>query len=245
MAFVSTKSWGDNPAIGLTSKRPGLRWAAVPAFGAVLVLWSVATMAGLYSVGTSLTAASNGLPQSLLTPRTIALSDARLGIPPRRQQAGDIRSHFLVDQCDAGCMRSASSFAHERKQARLKQTAKRVAPNAIASMTSLDARFDGVVAKAALSHEKLAAAFARASGPAARFTVANAPAEARFARAEPVACPISTARPRCASGRRSRKSNGPRGWRWHWRTHCRTRLSQFLCRMHLQRLRRRPPGAAG
>ena len=111
MAFVSTKSLGDNPAIGLTSKRPGLRWAAVPALGAVLVLWSVATMAGLYSVGTSLTAASNGLPQGLLAPRTIALSDPRLGIAASLATSRRHQVAFLVDQCAADCMSSASSFA--------------------------------------------------------------------------------------------------------------------------------------
>ncbi|RWQ29566.1 MAG: hypothetical protein EOS21_32775, partial [Mesorhizobium sp.] len=58
--------------------RPGLRWVAVPVVGVVVALWSVATMAGLYSVGTSLTAASNNLPQSLRAPRTIALADRTL-----------------------------------------------------------------------------------------------------------------------------------------------------------------------
>ncbi|TIX66925.1 MAG: hypothetical protein E5V25_15145, partial [Mesorhizobium sp.] len=57
--------------------RPGRRWAAIPVVGVAIALWSVATMAGLHSVGTSLTAASNSLPQSLLSPRSIALADHR------------------------------------------------------------------------------------------------------------------------------------------------------------------------
>src|SRR5882757_6443447 len=146
MAFVSSKIRGDNPAIGLNSIRPGLRWAAVPALGAVLALWSVATMAGLYSVGTSLTAASNGLPQSLLAPRTIALADPRPGIANSRAPSLATGRRYpvasLLRECDAGCMRSASSFAHERKMARLKPAANGVAPNAVAPVTSRDARFD-------------------------------------------------------------------------------------------------------
>ncbi|TIT94890.1 MAG: hypothetical protein E5W55_13600, partial [Mesorhizobium sp.] len=61
------KNRGDTPERGSTSKKSGgHRWVVVPAVGAALALWSAATLAGLYSVSTSLTAASNGLPQSLL-----------------------------------------------------------------------------------------------------------------------------------------------------------------------------------
>ena len=61
MAFLRLKNRGDNPERDLTSKRSGQRWVVVPVVGAALALWSVATMAGLYSLGTSLTAASNTL----------------------------------------------------------------------------------------------------------------------------------------------------------------------------------------
>ncbi|RUV66231.1 hypothetical protein EOA88_30970, partial [Mesorhizobium sp. M5C.F.Ca.IN.020.14.1.1] len=57
MAFVRLKNRGDNPDTGLISMRPGRRWAAIPVVGVAIALWSVATMAGLHSVGTSLTAA--------------------------------------------------------------------------------------------------------------------------------------------------------------------------------------------
>ncbi|TIW17096.1 MAG: hypothetical protein E5V65_15735, partial [Mesorhizobium sp.] len=61
MAFLRLKDRGDAPEGGLASKKSGgSRWVVVPAVGAALALWSVATMAGLYSVSTSLTAASNG-----------------------------------------------------------------------------------------------------------------------------------------------------------------------------------------
>ncbi|TIX32281.1 MAG: hypothetical protein E5V40_30465, partial [Mesorhizobium sp.] len=71
------KSRGNAPEEGVTPKKSGGLWVAVPAVGAALALWSVATMAGLYSVGTSLTAASNRLPPSLLAPGSIALADPR------------------------------------------------------------------------------------------------------------------------------------------------------------------------
>ncbi|RUV62737.1 DUF2778 domain-containing protein [Mesorhizobium sp. M5C.F.Ca.IN.020.29.1.1] len=176
--------------------RPGLRWVAIPVVGVAIALWSVATMAGLHSMGTSLTAASNSLPQSLLAPRTIALAD------PRRSLANSWASSWapslasrqrqasLISRCDAGCAQAAASFVHEGKLARLKPLAK---PNTVSIVAEISpqARFDSVVAKAALSPQKLAAAFGRAasqvSGAAAPFAVTSLPTGARFA--EPVRLP--------------------------------------------------------
>jgi hypothetical protein len=169
MAFVRLKNRGDDPQPGLTSMRPGLRWAAVPVVGVAVALWSVATMAGLYSVGTSLTAASSSLPQNLLAPRTVAPAD------PRRTSADS----WASSQAPSPVNRRS---VHEDKTARLKPLAQ---PNIIAPFTSHDARFDDVVAKAALSPEKLAAAFAHAT--ATPLTLASPPAAARFA--EPVRLP--------------------------------------------------------
>ncbi|WP_235984533.1 DUF2778 domain-containing protein [Mesorhizobium neociceri] len=176
----------------MTSKRSGQRWVVVPAVGVALALWSVATMAGLYSLGTSLTAASNTLPQSLLLPHTITLADSRRSLANSwapRLSAQKLQAS-LLSQCDAGCAHSAASFAHDGKMARLKPAAH--ASNAdsaqnigtaqntsIALVTPRDARFDGVVAKAKLSPQKLAAAFAKASN--APFMLARLPAAARFA----------------------------------------------------------------
>ncbi|AZO00786.1 DUF2778 domain-containing protein [Mesorhizobium sp. M9A.F.Ca.ET.002.03.1.2] len=168
--------------------RPGLRWVAVPAVGVAIALWSVATMAGLYSVGTSLTAASNSLPPGLLAPRTIALADPRRtsadsGVNSRAPSlASRQRQVSLLNRCDAGCVHAAARFVHEGKMARLKPLAR---SNNIAPFTSHDARFDDVVAKAALSPEKLAAAFAHVT--AAPLMLASLPAAARFA--EPVRLP--------------------------------------------------------
>lgn len=163
--------------------RPSLRWVAVPAVGAAVVLWSVATMAGLYSVGTSLTAASSGLPQSLLAPRTIALADQRRTLAnswanSRTPRISTSRQASLLNRCDSGCLHAAGSFLHEGKAARLEPLAR---SNGAAPATSRD-RFDSVVAKAALSPQKLAAAFANASSraPGTSLALANLPVDARF-----------------------------------------------------------------
>ncbi|MER8440186.1 DUF2778 domain-containing protein [Mesorhizobium sp. M1312] len=165
----------------MTSIGPGRRWAAIPAVGVAIALWSVATVAGLHSVGTSLTAASNSLPQSLLAPRAMALADPRHTLANSRANswspslaASRRRQASLLSRCDAGCTHTAASFVHEGKVARLKPLAK---PNTVPVVAEISpqARFDSVVAKAALSPQKLAAAFARASGGAARFAVVSLP----------------------------------------------------------------------
>ncbi|WP_123148099.1 tlde1 domain-containing protein [Mesorhizobium delmotii] len=171
--------------------RPGLRWAAIPIVGVAIALWSVATVAGLHSVGTSLTAASNSLPQNLLAPRTIALADPQRTLPNSWTNswaplASRQRQASLLSRCDAGCAQAAASFVHEGKVARLKPSAKSNIVPVVAEI-SAQARFDRVVAKAALSPQKLAAAFARASGAAAPFAVASLPTAARSA--EPVRLP--------------------------------------------------------
>jgi hypothetical protein len=191
MAFLRLKNRGDNPERDLTSKRSGQRWVVVPVVGAALALWSVATMAGLYSLGTSLTAASNTLPQSLLLPNA-ALADSRRSLANSwapRLSAQKLQAS-LLSQCDIGCRRTAASFAHDGKTSRLHIAAHDAAPAAthtiiaapntsVALVTSRDARFDGVVAKAQLSPQKLAAAFAKASN--APFMLASPPAATRFA----------------------------------------------------------------
>ncbi|MER9131745.1 tlde1 domain-containing protein [Mesorhizobium sp. M0768] len=166
--------------------RPGLRWVAVPAVGAAIALWSVATLAGLYSVGTSLSAASNGLPQSLLAPRTIALADPRRSLPKAQAPTwaaanAALSAKLLQHGCDANCLRSASNFVHQGKSARLKRNTVPLVADA-----SRQSSFDDVVAKAALSPQKLAAAFARASA-GSPVMLASLPADARFA--EPVRIP--------------------------------------------------------
>lgn len=218
MAFLRLKNRGDAPDGEMTSRKSSHRWVVVPAVGAALALWSVATLGGLYSVSTSLNAASNGLP-SLLSPRDIALGDQRRKLAnawaPRLAAGGGYKTGSLTGGCDAGCLSLATSFLHDGqastqlkddgqvrngKAARLKLPApdsvahEKVAAAkvvVVASAAGVADRFDIVVARAALSQQKLADAFARAENApfllaslpsASRFggALPNAPAEARF-----------------------------------------------------------------
>ncbi|WP_292359302.1 tlde1 domain-containing protein [Mesorhizobium sp.] len=163
----------------------------------------MATLAGLYSVSTTLTAASNGLPQSLLAPRNIALGDQRRKLAnawaPRLAAAGPYKTGSLTGGCDSGCLGLATSFAHstptpstlvhDGKAARLKPAAPdsvafeklRVAREKaveVASAADVADRFDSVVKRAGLSPEKLADAFQRAER--APFLLASLPAASRF-----------------------------------------------------------------
>jgi len=206
MAFLRLKNRGDAPDGEITSKKSGHRWVVVPAVGAALALWSVATLAGLYSVSTSLTAASNGLPQGLLSPRNIALGDQRRQIAnawaPRLAATGGYKAGSLVGGCDTGCFSLATSFRHDGKAAdkptredqiqdgktaRLKLPAPDSVAHekvvVVASAAGVADRFDGVVKRAALSPQKLADAFARAEN--APFLLASLPSASRFGGAQP------------------------------------------------------------
>lgn len=203
MAFLRLRNQGDAPHGGVTSKKSGHRWVVVPAVGAALALWSIATLAGLYSVSTSLTAASNGLPQGLLSARSIGLGDQRRQIAnawaPHLADKGGYKAGSLTGGCDAGCFSLATSFRNngqaleklknegrDGKRARLKLPA----PDSVAQEKVLVAsaagaadRFDGVVKRAALSPQKLADAFARAEK--APFLLASLPSANRFGGALP------------------------------------------------------------
>ncbi|NUS20388.1 MAG: DUF2778 domain-containing protein [Mesorhizobium sp.] len=203
MAFLRLKNRGDAPQGDVTSKRSGHRWVLVPAVGAALALWSFATLAGLYSVSTSLTVASTGLPQGLLSPRNIALGDQRRQIAnawaPQLGVNGGYKAGSLTSGCDAGCFSLATSFSHDSqapekpknnshdgKMARLKLPAPdSVAQEkvvVVASAAGAVDRFDGVVKRAALSPQKLADAFARAEK--APFLLASLPSASRFGGAQ-------------------------------------------------------------
>ncbi|WP_363229838.1 tlde1 domain-containing protein [Mesorhizobium sp.] len=176
----------------------------MPAVGAALALWSFATLAGLYSVSTSLTAASNGLPQGLLSSNTIALGDQRRQIAnawaPHLGVNGGYRAASLTGGCDAGCFSLATSFrhdgqapeklknnGHDGKMARLKLPAPDGVAHekvvVVASAAGTADRFDSVVKRAALSPQKLADAFARAEN--APFLLASLPSASRFGDAQP------------------------------------------------------------
>lgn len=204
MAFLRLKNRGDAPHGEVTSKKSGHRWVLVPAVGAALALWSAATLAGLYSVSTSLTAATNALPQGVLSPRTIALGDQRRQIAnawaPHLGVNGGYKAASLTGSCDAGCLSLATSFrndgqaveklknnGHDGKMARLKLPAPDSVAHekavVVASAAGAAGRFDGVVKRAALSPQKLADAIARAES--APFLLASLPSASRFGDAEP------------------------------------------------------------
>lgn len=201
MAFLRLKNRGDAPHGEVTSKKSGHRWVLVPAVGAALALWSAATLAGLYSVRTSLTAASNGLPQGM---RTIALGDQRRQIAntwaPHLGVYGGYKAGSLTSGCDAGCFSLATSFRQggqaveklknnggDSKMARLKLPSPDSVAHekvvVVASAAGAADRFDGVVKRAALSPQKLADAFARAEK--APFLLASLPSASRFGGAQP------------------------------------------------------------
>ncbi|TIP33184.1 MAG: hypothetical protein E5X69_29215, partial [Mesorhizobium sp.] len=100
-------------------------------------------MAGLYSVSTSLTAASNGLPQGLLS-SNLATSFRHDGQAPEKLK----------------------NNGHDGKMARLKLPAPDGVAHekvvVVASAAGAADRFDSVVKRAALSPQKLADAVARA-----------------------------------------------------------------------------------
>ncbi|TGS10574.1 DUF2778 domain-containing protein [Mesorhizobium sp. M2E.F.Ca.ET.209.01.1.1] len=204
MAFLRLKNRGDAPHGGVASKKSGHRWVLVPAVGAALALWSAATLAGLYSVSTSLTAASNGLPQGVLSPRTIALGDQRRQIANawalHLGVNGGYKPGSLTGSCDAGCFSLATSFRQggqlteklkdkvlDGKMARLRLPSPDSVAHekvvVVASAAGVVDRFDGVVKRAALSPQKLADAFARAEK--APFLLASLPSASRFGGAQP------------------------------------------------------------
>ncbi|RRH93496.1 DUF2778 domain-containing protein [Mesorhizobium tamadayense] len=151
-------------------------------------------MAGLHSVSTSLTAASNGLPQSLLAPRSIALADQHGKLAnawaPRVAAAGAYKTGSLTHGCDAGCLSLAASlardgFVHDGKAARLKPAAPDSVSHervVVASAADVADRFDSVIKRAGLSPQKLADAFRRAES--APFLLASLPAANRFGAAQ-------------------------------------------------------------
>ncbi|MFD2053438.1 tlde1 domain-containing protein [Mesorhizobium calcicola] len=179
MAFLSKKTVGDQRWDGETacdaprssSFNPEriIRWVAVPSVGAAVGLWLVGTMAGLSSVGASLSATSGGLPQTLSIPGSLALADplkqrfltssAPFVLANAHGGARALRDHAV--QCGAGCFKLAGVSPQTEKSARLVAQAKPV-PMVVKSKSQ--ERFERM--EASLSPTRLAAAFAGAGKPA-------------------------------------------------------------------------------
>ncbi|MEQ1953050.1 tlde1 domain-containing protein [Mesorhizobium sp. CN2-181] len=142
-----------------------VRWIALPCAGAALALWSVTVLAGVSSIGSSFASSPNLMPQGLAKPTEVASLDP-------------IKRETMLRQARASLMPDAGPSG---KSARLATTA--LAPISAEAPRKRAGGFDQVVAGAALTPQKMAAAFARAG------LVAKAPetTKARVAKLSPSA----------------------------------------------------------
>lgn len=178
MAFLSRKIVGDRRWSGETAfevprassftPERVVRWVAVPGVSAAVGLWLIGTMAGLSSVGASLSTASIGLPQTLSMPGTLALADplkqrflsSSAPFVTANAHGGAQALHDHAVQCGASCFKLAAITSKAEKSGRLVAQAK---PTPAKSKSQQ--RFE--LMEASLSPTKLAAAFAGAGKPAA------------------------------------------------------------------------------
>ncbi|WP_027055074.1 DUF2778 domain-containing protein [Mesorhizobium erdmanii] len=145
-----------------------VRWVAVPGAGAAVGLWLIGTMAGLSSVGASLSATSGGLPQTLAMPGSLAMADPlkqhflRSSAPfvLANAHGGAQALHDHAVQCGANCFRLASVSPLAEKSSRL---AARARPEQPILKSKAQERFERM--EASLSPTRLAAAFAGAGKP--------------------------------------------------------------------------------
>lgn len=146
-----------------------VRWVAVPGASAAVGLWLIGTMAGLSSVGASLSATSSGgLPQTLAMPGSLAMADPlkqhflRSSAPfvLANAHGGAQALHDHAVQCGASCFKLASVSPLAEKSARLVAHAK---PEQRILESKAQERFERM--EASLSPTKLAAAFAGAGKP--------------------------------------------------------------------------------
>ncbi|MES0002102.1 DUF2778 domain-containing protein [Mesorhizobium sp. M0051] len=183
MALLSKKIVGDErwdgenacdaPRASSFTPERIVRWVAVPGASAAVGLWLIGTMAGLSSVGASLSATSGGLPQTLSMPGSLALADPfkqhflRAPFVLANANGGTQALHDHAVQCGASCFKLARLSPRAEKSARLVAQAK---PVPTAAKSKSQERFERI--EASLSPMKLAAAFAGAGKPV---VVANAP----------------------------------------------------------------------
>lgn len=146
------------------------RWVAVPGASAAVGLWLIGTMAGLSSVGASLSATSGGLPQTLSMPGSLAMADPlkqhflRSSAPfvLANAHGGAQALHDHAVQCGASCFKLAGVSPLGEKSARLVAHA---TPEQPILKSKAQERFERM--EASLSPTKLAAAFADAGKPVA------------------------------------------------------------------------------
>ncbi|GLQ79804.1 hypothetical protein GCM10007881_33230 [Mesorhizobium huakuii] len=147
-----------------------VRWVAVPGASAAVGLWLIGTMAGLSSVGASLSATSSSLPQTLAMPGSLAMADPlkqhflRSSAPfvLANAHGGAQALHDHAVQCGATCFKLARVSPLGEKSARLAVHAR---PEQPILKSKAQERFERM--EASLSPTKLAAAFAGAGKPVA------------------------------------------------------------------------------
>jgi hypothetical protein len=151
-----------------------VRWIALPCASTAIGLWLIGTMAGLSSVGASLSATSGGLPQTLSMSGSLALADPlkqhflKAPFVLANVHGGTQALHDHAVQCGASCFKLAGVSPQAEKSARLVAQAK---PVPTVAKSKSQERFERM--EASLSPTKLAAAFAGAGKPV---VVASAPA---------------------------------------------------------------------
>lgn len=185
MTLATEMMWDANPSTRLSL--PGIRYdravalAAIVGAGVAFSMWSMATVATLHTVETSIFSASRILPESSLLPGTVALVDPLQRIaqltrasashiaaarfdgaaPPAASQARPAAS-------DGRSARHASFVVEESKSARMAPARQgRLKRAEVPVETPLEQRFEKVVREAALTPRKRAAAFAHPAKPAA------------------------------------------------------------------------------
>ena len=217
MTLATEMMWDANPSTRLSL--PGIRTdrafalAAFVGAGVALSMWSMATVATLHTVQTSVFSASRILPESSLLPGTVALVDplhriaqltrasashiAAARFDGAAHPAAPLPSRSAAD--DGRSARHASFVVEESKSARVAPTRQ---PRLARADASMEARFEKVVREAALTPEKRAAAFAQPVKEAAdavrsaRLALrdvpvpAYAPSQERFGGALPDRAPV-------------------------------------------------------
>lgn len=171
MAYLRVKGGRSAGGSSRNPVRNGsvLRWAAIPAVGAGLVLWSLATLAGVSSAANTL--ASDLNPHALPASSLAALS----GAP---QHSLRLASAQPVAKREA---RLAAVRANATEPPTVRTASLDATP--LAHIQSAAERFNRKVAEAALSPAKLAAAFAQADMVVASAEPAPPPMRERFSSA--------------------------------------------------------------
>jgi hypothetical protein len=143
-----------------------VRWIALPCASTAIGLWLIGTMAGLSSVGASLSATSGGLPQTLSMSGSLALADPlkqhflKAPFVLANAHGGAQALHDHAVQCGASCFKLAEVSPLAEKSARLVAQAK---PVPTVAKSKSQERFERM--EASLSPNRLAAAFAGAGKP--------------------------------------------------------------------------------